>query len=106
MRAAIMYSASDVRVEDVPDRRALPPVVYVLAAGAFLMGTTAFVIAGLLPEISADLHVTVARAGLLVSFFAIGVAVGAPIVAVLTLRLPRRSTLVLAMVVFAAGHVI
>ncbi|MFL5894169.1 MAG: MFS transporter [Thermoleophilaceae bacterium] len=85
---------------------ALPLVVYVLAAGAFLMGTTAFVIAGLLPEISADLNVSVARAGLLVSFFAVGVAVGAPVVAVLTLRLPRRSTLVLAMLVFAVGHVV
>jgi predicted MFS family arabinose efflux permease len=84
----------------------LPAVVYILAAGAFLMGTTAFVIAGLLPEISADLDVSVARAGLLVSFFAAGVAVGAPVVAVLTLRLPRRSTLVLAMVVFGAGHVV
>src|SRR3954470_20336847 len=87
-------------------RPSLPPVVFVLAAGAFLMGTTAFVIAGLLPEISADLHVSVARAGLLVSFFAVGVAVAAPAVAVATLRLPRRSTLVLAMVVFAVGHVV
>jgi predicted MFS family arabinose efflux permease len=87
-------------------RSALPPVVFVLAAGAFLMGTTAFMIAGLLPEISGDLDVSVAHAGLLVSCFAVGVAIGAPVVAVATMRLPRRSTLVLAMLVFAAGHVV
>ncbi|GAA2787342.1 MFS transporter [Saccharopolyspora taberi] len=84
----------------------LPLVVHVLALGTFLMGTTEFVVAGLLPEISGDLHVSVARAGLLITVFAVGMIVGAPLMAMLTLRLPRRLTLVLALGFFAAGHVV
>ncbi|MET7695081.1 MFS transporter [Streptomyces sp. NPDC005483] len=89
------------------DRSAkLPFVVLVLAAGTFLMGTTEFVIAGLLPEIADDLAVSVSHAGLLITGFAAGMIVGAPVMAIATLRLPRRSTLVLALTVFALGHVI
>ncbi|MFI6517946.1 MFS transporter [Spirillospora sp. NPDC050679] len=84
----------------------LPPVVYVLALGTFLMLTTEFVVAGLLPEISGDLGVSVPRAGLLITVFAVGMIIGAPGMAMLTLRLPRRSTLMLALAVFAAGHVV
>lgn len=83
----------------------LPAVVYVIAVGIFLMGTTEFMIAGLLPEAAADLGVSVARAGLLVTAFAVGMIVGPPIMALATLRLPPRATLVLALAVFAAGHV-
>ncbi|MFF9324550.1 MFS transporter [Streptomyces sp. NPDC014776] len=85
---------------------ALPFVVYLLGVGAFLMGTTEFIIAGVLPELAADLGVGVARAGLLITAFALGMIVGAPVMGLATLRLPRRSTLVLALTVFAAGHVI
>ncbi|MFD9193797.1 MFS transporter [Streptomyces phaeochromogenes] len=84
----------------------LPVVVHVLALGTFLMGTTEFVVAGLLPEIASDSQVTVARAGLLITVFAVGMIVGAPLMAMLTLRLPRRLTLVLALGIFAAGHVV
>ncbi|WP_371575509.1 MFS transporter [Streptomyces sp. NBC_01314] len=84
----------------------LPSVVLVLAAGTFLMGTTEFVIAGLLPEIGDDLGVSVSHAGLLITAFAAGMIVGAPVMAIATLRLPRRSTLILALVVFALGHVV
>lgn len=84
----------------------LPAVVYVIAAGIFLMGTTEFMIAGLLPEAAADLGVSVARAGLLVTAFAVGMIVGPPVMALATLRLPPRATLVLALAIFAAGHVI
>ncbi len=84
----------------------LPKLVYVLAAGIFLLGTTEFMIAGLLPEMSADLGVSVPRTGLLISGFAVGMVIGAPAMAALTLRLPRRTTLVSALVVFAAGHVL
>jgi DHA1 family inner membrane transport protein len=70
------------------------------------MGTTEFVIAGLLPETSDDLNVSVSRAGLLITAFAAGMIVGAPAMAIATLRLPRRSTLVLALVVFAVGRVV
>ncbi|WP_405784274.1 MFS transporter [Streptomyces sp. NBC_01378] len=84
----------------------LPLVVHVLALGTFLMGTTEFVVAGLLPEIAGDVQISVAQAGLLITVFAVGMIVGAPLMAMLTLRLPRRLTLILALGVFAAGHVI
>ncbi|MFH9662493.1 MFS transporter [Streptomyces sp. NPDC017248] len=84
----------------------LPFVVWVLAAGTFLMGTTEFVIAGLLPEISNDLSVSVSQAGLLITAFAIGMITGGPVMAMATLRLPRRQTLVAALAVFALGHAV
>lgn len=84
----------------------LPFVTYVLAAGVFLMGTTEFIVAGILPDIAEDLSVSVSDAGLMITVFAIGMIVGTPAMAVLTLRLPRRMTLTLALLVFAVGHVI
>ncbi|MDQ1006783.1 putative MFS family arabinose efflux permease [Streptomyces sp. V4I23] len=83
----------------------LPFVVWVLAAGTFLMGTTEFVIAGLLPQMSVDLGVSVSHAGLLITAFAIGMIIGGPTMALATLRLPQRQTLVRALAVFALGHV-
>ncbi|MFI6778951.1 MFS transporter [Nocardia sp. NPDC050412] len=90
---------------DRPSTR-LPVLVYVLAAGIFLMGTTEFMIAGLLPDVAADLGVDIARAGLLVTAFAVGMIIGPPVMALATLRLPARATLVGALAVFAAGHVV
>lgn len=84
----------------------LPLVVHVLALGTFLMGTTEFVVAGLLPEIAGDVQVSVAQAGLLITVFALGMIIGAPLMAMLTLRLPRRLTLILALGIFAAGHIV
>jgi predicted MFS family arabinose efflux permease len=84
----------------------LPFVVYALALGTFLMLTTEFVVAGILPDIAADVRVGVARAGMLITVFAAGMIVGAPLMAMLTLRMPQRVTLVLALGVFALGHVI
>ncbi|MHA4854028.1 MFS transporter [Rhodococcus sp. MSC1_016] len=84
----------------------LPVLVYVLAAGIFLMGTTEFMVAGLLPDVAADLGVDIAQAGLLVTAFAVGMIVGPPVMALATLRLPTRVTLVGALVVFAAGHMV
>ncbi|MFJ3445797.1 MFS transporter [Streptomyces sp. NPDC086081] len=84
----------------------LPFVVWVLAAGTFLMGTTEFVIAGLLPEMAADLDVSVSHAGLLITAFAVGMIVGGPTMALATLRLPQRHTLIGALAVFALGHVV
>jgi predicted MFS family arabinose efflux permease len=89
-----------------PRTARLPFVIYVLALGTFLMGTTEFVVAGLLPEIAGDLHVSVARAGLMITVFAVGMIAGAPLMTMLTLRLPRRLTLMLALGIFAAGHLI
>lgn len=84
--------------------RKLPFVVWVLATGTFLMGTTEFVVAGILPDIAPDLGVS--HAGLLITAFAVGMIVGGPVMALATLRLPQRLTLVLALTVFAAGHVV
>ena len=77
--------------------RRLPLVTYVLAAGVFLMGTTEFIVAGILPEIAGDLGVSVASAGLMITVFAVGMIVGTPTMSILTLKLPRRLTLSLAL---------
>lgn len=89
----------------VPTRQRLPFVVPLLALGTFLMITTEYIVAGLLQEIAADLGVGLAQVGLLITAFAVGMIVGSPVMALATLRLPRRATLVFALVVFAAGHV-
>ncbi len=83
----------------------LPPVVLLLTLGTFLMNTTEFMIAGVLPEMASDFGVGLSTTGLLITAFAIGMIVGAPVMAVATLRLPRRAALVIALAVFAAGHV-
>lgn len=87
-------------------RTRIPRVVPLLALSTFVLGTSEFMIAGLLPEIATDLRITIPQAGYLISAFAIGMIVGAPAMAVLTLRMPRRTTLVAALVVFIVGHVI
>src|SRR3954451_7286162 len=87
-------------------RTSLPPVVPLLALGAFLMCTTEFLIAGLLPQMAADFGVRPSRIGLLIMAFAVGMIVGAPVMALATLRLPKRATLVLALATFGAGHVV
>ncbi|WP_019200472.1 MFS transporter [Tsukamurella sp. 1534] len=84
----------------------LPPVVHVLALGTFLMLTTEFVVAGILPEISRDLSISLGQAGSLITVFAVGMVVGAPLLALLTMRLSKKLTLVIALVVFVVGHVV
>lgn len=84
----------------------LPLVIYVLAVGVFLMGTTEFVVAGILPQIAGDLGTSIANVGLMITVFAVGMIVGTPTMAILTLKVPRRATLGSALVVFAIGHVI
>lgn len=87
-------------------RKRLPTVVYVLALGTFLMLTTEFVVAGMLQEVAADLDVSLTRAGQLITVFAVGMVVGAPAMTLATMRLSRRRTLILAMLVFVVGHVV
>ncbi|WP_232663068.1 Cmx/CmrA family chloramphenicol efflux MFS transporter [Pseudonocardia sp. TRM90224] len=93
-------------VTAVVERGRIPRVVPVLAVSIFALGTSEFMIAGLLPELARDLAITIPQAGYLISAFAVGMIVGAPAMAVLTLRLPRRTTLVAALTVFALGHVV
>jgi DHA1 family inner membrane transport protein len=70
------------------------------------MCTSEYLIAGLLPQMAADFGVSMTTTGLLITAFAIGMIIGAPVMALATLRLPARATLVLALAVFAAGHVL
>jgi DHA1 family inner membrane transport protein len=95
-----------VKRSNTPGKTRLPLVVYVLALGTFLMLTTEFVVAGILPEVAGDLQIPLAQAGNLISVFAAGMFIGAPAMALLTMRLSKRLTLVLALIVFVAGHVI
>ena len=78
--------------------------LFALAVAAFAIGTTEFVIMGLLPEVAGDLHVSIPSAGLLVSGYALGVAAGAPLLAMLTARMERRHALLLLLGLFIAGN--
>lgn len=91
---------------DAPPRTRLPIAVYALALGTFCLGTSEFMLAGLLPQLSDGLGVSIPRAGLLITAFAIGMTVGAPLMTLATLRLPRRATLLSAAAVFALIHLI
>ncbi|MEK8172394.1 MFS transporter [Streptomyces sp. M19] len=84
----------------------MPFAVYVLGLGIFAQGTSEFMLSGLLPSLADDFGVSVPDAGLLISAFAIGMIVGAPLLAVATLRWPRRTALVAFQAVFVAGHVV
>lgn len=86
----------------VPTR--MPLAILALAAGCFGIGTTEFVVMGLLPEVARDLGVDIPQAGLLVTAYAIGVVIGAPIMAILTARLPRKGALLGLMGVFILGN--
>jgi len=80
------------------------PSVLALGVGGFAIGTGEFVIMGLLPEVAADLGVTIPQAGHVISAYALGVVVGAPVLAVLTAHWARRALLVALMALFAAGN--
>lgn len=82
----------------------MPVLLYVLAVAVFAQGTSEFVLAGLVPGISADLGITIAQAGYLTSGFAVGMVVGAPLTAALGRRLPPRWTLTGCLLVFVAAH--
>ncbi|MDJ0384617.1 Cmx/CmrA family chloramphenicol efflux MFS transporter [Streptomyces sp. G-G2] len=83
----------------------MPVAVYILGLSVFALGTSEFMLSGLLPPIAEDMGVTIPQAGLLISAFAIGMVVGAPLLAVATLRLPRRTTLVSLISLFGLGQV-
>ena len=83
----------------------MPLALLALALGTFGIGTTEFVIMGLLPQVAGDLGVPISDAGHLVSAYAAGVVVGAPLLAVATVKLPRRPVLMALMAVFAVGNI-
>ncbi|MEU6389649.1 Cmx/CmrA family chloramphenicol efflux MFS transporter [Streptomyces sp. NPDC046939] len=84
----------------------MPLPLHLLAVAVFAMGTSEFMLAGLLPDIASDLGVTVGTASSLTSAFAIGMIVGAPLAAALSRHWPRRSSLFGCVVTFAAAHVV
>ncbi len=84
----------------------MPIALLALTISAFAIGTTEFVIVGLIPTIAADLHISVPSAGLLVSLYALGVAIGAPVLTALTGRLPRKALLLSLMALFTAGNLL
>ncbi|GLY72341.1 MFS transporter [Actinoallomurus iriomotensis] len=81
----------------------LPLGVYLLAFSLFAMGSAEFLLAGVLPEIADDLKISLSSAGALISTFAVGVVIGGPPFAIMTLRWPRRATLATTQAVFAAA---
>ncbi|WP_078594695.1 Cmx/CmrA family chloramphenicol efflux MFS transporter [Streptomyces sp. NRRL S-920] len=83
----------------------MPIAVYMLGLAVFALGTSEFMLSGLLPPIAEDMNVSIPRAGLLISAFAIGMVIGAPLLAVATLRLPRRTTLITLITVFGLGQI-
>ncbi|QNK01225.1 MFS transporter [Dyella telluris] len=84
----------------------MPLALFALTLAAFAIGTTEFVIVGLIPTIAGDLGVGLPSAGLLVSLYALGVAVGAPILSAATGRVPRKPLLVGLMALFTLGNLV
>jgi DHA1 family inner membrane transport protein len=82
----------------------LPAAVLALTAGAFGIGTTEFVIMGLLLQVAAEMQVSVSAAGLLISGYALGVCVGAPILTLATRRMPRKAVLLVLIAIFTLGN--
>ena len=87
-----------------PHPAALKLAVFALALGGFGIGTNEFVAMGLLPEIAAGLHISEPTAGHMISAYALGVVIGAPLIAALTARVPRKTLLMTLMAVFALGN--
>ena len=87
-----------------PSGRRLAAAVVAMATGAFTIGTTEFVTMGLLPQIARGVDVSIPSGGHLVSAYAVGVVVGAPLIALLGARLPRRGLLLVLMAVFAVTN--
>lgn len=84
----------------------MPLALWALTLSAFAIGTTEFVIVGLIPTIAASLGVSVPSAGLLVSLYALGVAIGAPVLTALTGRVPRKLLLLGLMALFTIGNLV
>lgn len=78
--------------------------VFSLGVGGFAIGTGEFVVMGLLPEVAADIGTTIPQAGHVISAYALGVVIGAPVLAVLAAGMGRRALLVALMAVFALGN--
>ncbi|MGK3131618.1 MFS transporter [Pantoea sp. C8B4] len=84
----------------------MPIALFALATGAFGIGLTEFVIAGILPQIATDFGVSIPSAGTMATSYALGVFVGAPLMTVVGARIPRKAMLIALAVIFTLGNVI
>lgn len=84
----------------------MPLALIALAISAFGIGTTEFVIVGLLPDVASTYGVSIPTAGLLISGYAVGVAIGAPIITAAATKIPRKTVLLALMVLFVVGNVL
>ena len=84
----------------------MTPMLFALFLATFAIGTTEFAVVGLLPDIAIDLGVDIPTAGLLVSAYAVGVAVGGPVLVVATTSMTKKNALLLFMAIFVVGHVL
>lgn len=85
-------------------KASFPIALLSLTVGAFAIGMTEFVIMGLLPNVASDLHVSISAAGQLITAYAMSVAIGAPILTLLTQRIPQKGLLCLLMLLFILGN--
>lgn len=97
-------SAASPFSSDAERERHFWPAIWALGVGGFAIGTGEFVIMGLLPEVARDVGVSIPTAGHVISAYALGVVVGAPLLAVLAANWPRRALLMALMALFAAGN--
>lgn len=81
-----------------------PITVLILALGAFAIGMTEFILMGILPEIAHDLSISISQAGHFVSVYALGVAIGGPVITLCTLRLPRKKLLLFLLLFSIIGN--
>jgi predicted MFS family arabinose efflux permease len=84
----------------------MSPLLFALFLATFAIGTTEFAVVGLLPDIAANLDISISQTGLLVSGYAIGVAIGGPVIVALTSSQPRKRTLLQLCAIFVVGHVL
>ena len=84
----------------------MPFAIFMLTFSTFCIGTSEYVIMGLLSEIAKDLNITIPQAGALVSMYAMGVVVGAPVLAILTMKISRKKTLLSLMIMFIIGNIL
>src|SRR4051812_1891099 len=107
-----MNTISEMRLPDPSEKRdagAARPygwALFALAAAAFGIGTTEFVIMGLLPDVARDLAVTIPQAGLLVTGYALGVTFGGPVLALMTAKADRRKALLFLIGIFITGNLL
>ncbi|TCA37066.1 MFS transporter [Rhizobium leguminosarum bv. viciae] len=95
----------DSQDEELPSAMTVALVQLALACGGFGIGTGEFAIMGLLPNVAETFSVTTPQAGYVISAYALGVVVGAPVIAVLAAKMARRTLLLMLMVIFAAGNI-